>query len=329
MGLPRGNDPGSLDPGPLDPDDANRTVAMPALAAPPEGSPARDLADVWDLLDELPPGAPADAAAVRLMATTVQMAAGDPPRRVDRDRGRRVEWAASAAVVVAALVTGLAAGRLTAPNGEARLAQELPYVQHLDLLREAGSVRFLEALTARESPPPFRLLRPPADAAEREEAKFRAALASLADQLAEAGAGAEARRREAISALSLEERVDLEKAARAFARMSATERLALEALAAALADPSREDLREAALDWHQWLQVVRPEDRERVVTSATDKRLEWIDWYASRMDGRMRPGFPDRPPAGGPPGFRPFAPRVRPDEPGPRSGPEETPRLPR
>ncbi|HBB73105.1 MAG TPA: hypothetical protein DC048_01520, partial [Planctomycetaceae bacterium] len=227
MGLPRGSDRG-----PPDSDDPQRTVAMPALAASPEGSPARDLADVWDLLDELPPGAPADAAAVRLMATTVQMAAGGPPRRADRDRGRRVEWAVSAAVVACALMTGLAAGRLTAPNGDARLAAELPYVQHLDLLREAGSVRFLEALTARESPPPFRLLRPPADAAEREEAKFRAALASLADQLAEVGAGAEARRRDAISALSLEERVDLEKAARAFARMSSTERRALEALAA-------------------------------------------------------------------------------------------------
>lgn len=324
MDPPHGNERGALQP-----DEGDRTVAMPTLGAPPEGSPARDLADVWALLDELPPGAPDDVAAARLMATTVQMAAAGPARRVDRDRGRRVEWAASAAVVAAALVAGVAAGRLTAPSGEARLAAELPYVQHLDLLREAGSVRFLEALTTREQPPPFRLLRPPGDAAGREETRFRAELASLADQLSETGAGGDSRRREAISALSLEERVDLEKAARAFARLSATERQALEALAAALADPSREDLRGAALDWHQWLQVVRPEDRERVITSATDKRLEWIDWYASRMDGRLRPGFPDRPPAGGPPGFRPFPPRVRPDEPGPRSGPEETPRPPR
>lgn len=311
---------------PLDARNGAPTVAMPAIAEAPDGSPATDLADVWNLLDELPRSDPADPAAARLTATTVQMAAvtAGATGRGDagRDRRRRFGWATSALVVGAALLAGVAAGRLTAPDGDARLTEHLPFVQHLDLLREAGSVRFLESLAAREQPPPFRMLRTPPEAAEREESEYRAELAALAAQLRDAGGGVEARRREVVSALALDERAELEKAARTFARLSATERQALEGLAAALADPARPELREAALEWHRWLQVVRPEDRERVIGGGTDKRLEWIDWYASRMDGRMRPGFLDRPPVGGQPGYRPFGPpRVRPDESGPRPGP--------
>lgn len=308
-----------------DPMPASSSVGGPRPAAPGEGPrgrsrspgassgggprPAEDLADVWALLDSLPRASPSQSSAGRLTATTVQMAAvaaGAPlPGSTRSGRREAPAWLAPAAVVVVALFLGVAAGRLTAPSGDARLIDDLPYVTHLDLLREAGSVRFLEALTTREQQPPQRFLRPGVEAAEREADEFRERLTSL---VADAGTDRGARR-DRVGALALEERVEIEKAARTFARLSGAERQALEALAAALADPAREDLREAAVTWHLWLQPVRPEDRERVIASGTDKRLEWIEWYASRMDGRMRPGFFDRPPGGGPPRGEGFPPR--------------------
>jgi hypothetical protein len=344
-----------MNDGPLPP--AGKATDVTQASPPARGpEPAADLAGVWDLLDALPRASPAQISASRLTATTLQMAAvaaGAPVPGSGRPLRRdSLAWLTPAAVVVVALLAGAAAGRLTAPSGDARLVDELPYVAHLDLLREAGSVRFLEALTTREQQPPQRFLRPGMEAAEREADEFRARLTAL---VTDAGTD-RAARRDRVADLSLEERVELEKAARAFARLSGTERQALEALATALADPARDDLREAAVTWHLWLQPVRPEDRERVIASGTDKRLEWIEWYASRMDGRMRPGFFERPPGGGPPrgegfpsrgegqprgegesrtedpsrgdgrgglppGYRPFGPpRVRPDGP----PPEET-----
>lgn len=335
--------------GPVDPD------ATLAAAAALDHRPADDLADVWDLLDALPRTTAVDSASSRLTATTVEMAALEAGGSGERNigtwfrqyRGLR-GWIGPAAVVGAALVAGLAAGRLTAPGIDARLVERLPYVKHLDLLREAGSVRFLEALAARDQQPPLRLSRPAPEMVEREAEQFRNELTSLEALLTSASAD-RAGRHDTLSRLSLEERVELEKAAGVFARLSATERQALELLAAALTDPARAELREAALAWHQWLQVVRPEDRERVISSGTDKRLEWIDWYTARMDGRMRPGFFDRPPpgpsrgeafgpppgstfrgSGGPPGTRSFGgPRVRPDAGAAEPAAGETPAPPR
>lgn len=303
--------------------------------------PADDLGEIWELLESLPHGPQREGTAAILTASTVELAAvtADAGRpRTERPVGR--DWVGgltSAAVVAAALVAGLAAGRITAPGTDGRLAELLPYVRHLELLREAGSVGFLESFAARDQPPP-RFLRPPADVAEREAAKYRAELDSLAALLADRGPGGPAaepaggRRRFQLEDVSLEERVELEKSARAFGRLSTPERRALELLAEALTDPARPELHAAALAWHQWLEAIRPEDRERLVAAGTEKRLEWIDWYASRIDGRLRPGFFDRP-GGGPRGDMPPRPDAesmprRPpfDEPG-RGPPEGPPRF--
>jgi hypothetical protein len=277
-----------------------------------ENGPAVDLAEVWDLLEELPRG---DAsAASRLTATTLSMAAieaGSTPARLDTGLRR---WLPHAAAVTAALLLGILVGRQTAPSDDLWLLERLPVVRHFDLLREAGSVRFLEELTARD-PPPLRLLaRQGPEALERTASSFRNDLDSLASWLAE-GTTAPAARRDRVAGLSLEERAELERAARQVARLSAAEQAALEALARSLVDPGRSELRDAALAWHQWLSAVRPEDRERVIASGSDKRLEWIDWYATlgsrlppRFDPRGRPGGPRPGPAAvpGPPGgFRP------------------------
>lgn len=269
-------------------------------------SPAEALDGVWQLLDELPPA----SASRTLAATTVELAAassaaGARPAGTRGVLGRVVsEWRGAAAIVAVALVAGILAGRLSQPAA-ARLLGDLPLVQHLDLLREAGSEKFLEAVAARDpGVPPRLVLRAGPEAAARAADACRAEIDSLAATLAvddEARAAGSRARQEAWDALPLEDKVDLERAAREFARLSSNERRSLAAVARALVDPSRPHLREAAVVWHQWLSAVRPEDRQQIIDAGTDKRLEWIDWYASRLDGAARPG----------PAFRPD-PRARP-----------------
>ena len=271
-------------------------------------APSEALSDVWVLLDELPRG----AASADLMATTIETAAvtGDPGRgRAARAAGLR-RWVAPAAVVAGALVAGAMVGRLTAPDPDQPLLDHLPLVKHFELLREAGSVTFLEEVAGRGGPPLRLVLRQGPAAARQDATDFTAELDGLGRLL---GADTAARRR-FVDELPVDERAELERSLRRFAALSGAERKTLAAVAEALVDPARPALRAAALDWHRWIASSRPEDRADIVASGTDKRLDWIDWYAARIEGRGRPGPP------GPPGRPGSSDRV-----GPPLGPADRP----
>ena len=258
-----------------------------------DAAPAGALSDVWVLLDELPRG----AASAALTATTIEMAAVAVASADTIARPARLRWIGPVAAVVAALAIGAVAGRVTAPDPDRKWLEHLAVVRHLDLLREAGSVTFLEAAAGRGGPPLLMVLRQGTDAARQAAAGFNAKLDAL-ERLERAD---DAARRDFVAGLAVEERAELERSFREFMNLSAAERKTLDAVAAALCDQGRDDLRDAARDWHRWLAAIRPEDRDDVIASNTDKRLEWIDWYASRIDGRGRPGQPDRPPSDRPP----------------------------
>ena len=271
-----------------------------AGAARDNAAPAEALSEVWALLDELPRG----AASADLTATTIEMAAvtGDTDRGAATLAAAARRWLAPAAVVTAALVAGAVAGRLTAPDPDQRLLDHLPLVRHFEVLREAGSVTFLEDVSGRGGPPLRLVLRQGPAAARQDATDFTAELESLG-RLLRADVG---ERRRILDALAVEKRAELERSLRRFASLSGAERKTLAAVAEALVDPARADLKAAALDWHRWLESSRPEDRADIVASGSEKRLDWIDWYAARIEGRGRPGSPDRPPwARRPPGVEP------------------------
>ena len=315
--------------------------------------PALALGEVWELLDALP----AAAASPDMMATTMEMAAVPVGGMMSRTgngattaRGGRPaeaaawppvrQWLPGAAIVLASLLAGIAVGRATAPIPEWTILASLPVVQHLDLLREAGSVGFLEAVAKGGYPPPRR---PPpaqskADVREDEEA-FDAAIAALRT----AGDVTTSRetlvsRREQVLQMPDTARRQLERSAGTFQRLSGADRSDLVALGRALADPSREELLKAARIWHLWVQLRDPADRRDVIDLSAEDRLEWLDRWTrldSRQDGRdgrdpMRPYFERewenrrRPP----PEFRrddyprpPGPPRPRGPGPGPGPGP--------
>ena len=266
------------------------------------GNPADDFGELWEALDSLPRA----AASTDMAATTVDMAAIAAGRTSRRDPFGRSgsgapdrRWFLPAAAVVGSLVVGLIAGRLTAPDPDIRILESLPVVRHLGLLEEAGSVAFLRSLAARRNQQPLRL---PPDARREEEQEFDAALQELeVDHLV--GTPARpllAQRREALAALAGEERDSLERSVVAFQELTTAQRRDLAALAAVLADPKREELRNAARTWHLVIAASNPPDRKNIIELDAEGRIEWLErparlreWMGERRGPPLGPdGLP-------------------------------------
>jgi hypothetical protein len=298
--------------------------------------PAEDLAEVWNLLDELPPARPP----VDLAATTVEMVAaraGGGPGRFHRPAASAGQRAAALAAIAAALAVGILAGRLTTPDPDRRILEELPLIEHLGLLQEAGSVEFLDGLAARSADGqgvPSRWPRLPRDPAalEAEAADFDADLAALTTALDQTAPRRDrlASRRERLAGLAEGERAALEKSAATFAALSEIERRELGRLAAALADPDRGPLRDAARQWHAIVAAVNPAFRRNVIEMPAADRLEWLARSAGRYESwSPSRGPPNRgsggPTGGGPGGLPPRRPSFRSPWPPRPAGPPESP----
>lgn len=280
-----------------------RDLSPPTVADDEATDPALALADVWELLDVLPSA----AASSDMMASTIEMAAvtaggmtsrpaaGTPTGRTGHTQtghtptGQALrQWLPGAALVLASLVAGIALGRATAPTPESAILANLPVVQHLDLLREAGSVAFLEAVAKGGYPPPRRPPPAQSQADVREDAKeFDAAIASL-----RAAGGTNpnremlAARREQVTQMPDAQRRQLERSFETFQRLSSADRSEVMAVGRALADPDREQLLKAARLWHAWVQFRDPADRRDVIELSGDDRLEWLDRW-TRIDARQ------------------------------------------
>ena len=264
--------------------------------------PADAFVGLWDILDTLPRA----TSSVDMAATTIDMVAvaASAPHG---GRGRRPSWLLPAVAVCASLATGLIAGRMTVPDPDTRVLEYLPLIRHIETLREAGSVTFLQALADRRLPQPLRL---PPDAVREEVREFGETLRDLeADHVWGNAAGALLTdRRAAIDALSADQQDALERAAAVFQELPTRERRQLATVAAVLADPGRQDLRNAARAWHLLIAASDPPDRRNIIELDEKRRLEWIDRRSRPRDwerGERRvppPALEGGPPRGGPPG---------------------------
>jgi len=257
--------------------------------------PASDLADVWDALDALPRA----AAPIDMAATTIDMAAVTAERSPGAGTIRGLVagmasspgWLLPAVAVAASLVGGAVLGRLAAPDPDARVLEHLPVIRHLPLLEEAGSVKFLQALAARRDQQPQRM---PPEMLRGEGEEFDAAIADLERDhvVGAAAAGLIQDRRMALAVLDDDDRDAVERAAAAFQTMGRTRQRDLMAVAAALADPRRDELRSAARLWHLIVAVSDPADRRNIVELDAEGRLEWLErrsrfreWMSDRRGG--------------------------------------------
>lgn len=238
--------------------------------------PAAALGEIWEALDSLPRSAPSPAAT----ATTIEMVAISAQHRsAVAARPAPQAWVAAAAAVVAGFLGGAAVGRATLPSPVGRsMVQQWPFVEHLDLLREAGSVEFLHEVDRRAYPLPrsFPLLQQPTGA----DLAFEAAIRSLR------GGSPQRERQEPLAG---DQRWELEERMKTMAQLDGADRRRLGELARALANPENEHLVDAARLWHAWVASRDPAERRTIVSLNTEERLEWLDRY-SRLQSRLPKG---------------------------------------
>lgn len=270
------------------------------MTADDHDDPAAALGEIWEALDSLPRSTPSPAAT----ATTIEMVAiSSQHRSAVASRPSPQAWVAAVALVVAGFVGGAAAGRATVPGMGGRFQQQQwPFVEHLELLQEAGSVEFLHEVDRRGYPLPrsFPLLQQPAG----DHAAFEAELGALRGTTPE---------QPNPQKWSSDQRREREEQIREASRLEGPDRRRLGELGRALANPENEHLVEAARLWHAWVASRDPAERRAIISLDTDERLEWLDRY-SKLQSRI--------PA------RPFSDQGRP----PRRGPlprEEIPAPPR
>ena len=242
--------------------------------------PASDLGEIWSALDSLPRA----SASIDMAATTIDMAAVTTARSAPRatlrmGRGQPTSWRnwlLPAVAVAGSLIAGIVVGRVTVPDPDLRILESLPLVRHLPLLQEAGSVKFLQSLSARRNQQPLRM---PPEMLRDEGREFDAAVADLE---ADHAWGTVARplideRRATIATMAGDERDSIERSAAAFQELTATERRNLATVASALADPKRDELRAAARFWHLIIAASDPPDRKNIVQLDLESRLEWLE----------------------------------------------------
>jgi len=306
-------------------------------AGPPSSAaetPASDLGAAWEMLDVLP----RSASPPSMTSTTIEMVAASaaaPGKPSATSRG----WLLPAATVIGGFCIGLIAGRATVEDPDWMLLDNLPLLQHLDVLREAGSVGFLEDIARRNIPEPRRFQggRPEdrvPDAARDEQPRTAAypaldqAIAALRDGPfgSQLDAQEQAARRNEIAEMSAEDRRLLVGNGFEFQRFTPIERRDIMKLARVFAGrdgtgPDRDELLASARLWHQWVATRDPVERKAVIDLDREERLEWLDHYVQVRPGQGRPsqfrGLPPGPE--GPEGPRP--PGRPPRDRDPRRGP--------
>lgn len=330
--------------------EADPVDAEAAVAEARRPAEAESLARAWSLLEILP----RHECPPSLASTTLEMVAFSAiaGREGSRLRGLMpiARMAAAAGAILVALAAGYAAGLATRGDADGVGMGMVPVAVHLGVLREAGSVAFLEALAGRDMPRlperfgvgmnrPYPELQQAVDAfiaagfAEQEPASGAEApslqpgdhepapaadAAPPLDRMPRVRLGGSGWKemKSQLAELSPKERREVGDAIAAFDRLPPGERRSLVELARALADPSRVELREAARLWHALVQFADPVDRRGLLELDARERLEWIDRRMRPWRGPgIVPGGPS--PRPGVPPFRPGAgPRRTPEAPG-------------
>jgi hypothetical protein len=242
----------------------------------------QELAQSWDLLDQLPHAVADDAfvrSTVEMVAVAAEQEFAEQQAAEPRRRRRRWLWGGCAALAVAIAGYVVAANVWTDPNE--KLIRDLSVIENQERYKQAGDVDFLkklneeglfsdetsDATTSREERGGNNEGRPAKDEPR--------ANSDPAPTLT--GLETPSQRRETLEKMTPQEKEDLRTRFDKFNALSPDEQQRLRRFEEQLnADASRDRLRRIMTQFHEWLKSLSPIERSELLALASAPRIDQI-----------------------------------------------------
>ncbi len=263
--------------GDLESDEARRVEQRLATDEPVRRR-LQQLAQSWDLLDQLP-RAVANESFTRSTVEMVTIVAEQElaEQTANLPRVRRNRWLRAGGSIVAAGLVGFLLATVLRSDPNAKLLRDLPVIQNLELYRQVGEIDFLRKLNDEnlftEEP--------------SESAKDDVTGASPAVSLLPAPASENERRAE-LARTTPAQKEDLHEEYDKLLTLGSDERDRLRRLDAALqADPHAERLRRIMVNYHQWLTGLSAVERVDLLSLDATDRVERIKGIRHEQVARL------------------------------------------
>jgi hypothetical protein len=242
----------------------------------------QELAQSWDLLDQLPNAMADDAftrSTIEMVAVAAEQGFAEQQAAEPRRRGRRWVWGTVAALAVAVAGYVLAANVWTDPNE--KLIRDLSVIENQERYKQAGDIDFLKKLNDEglfsDETPETGTAKDDRAAKEEGRAAKDEARGGLDPAPTLTGLEAPSQRRETLEKMTPQEKEDLRTKFDKFNALSADEQERLRRFEEQLnADASRDRLRRIMNQFHEWLKTLSPIERSELLALASAPRIEQI-----------------------------------------------------
>ncbi len=235
-------------------DAASRRIEETLVADPKVRQALQELERTWDLLDELDDGGVDD----RFTRSTLEMvavaAAADLAKEQDaQHRKRWPGWVTGLAGLLIASAVGFAAVKLSWPDPDRRMAEDLPLLEQLDQYRQIDGFEFLKRLHDEQV---FGEDSPGGSAYAESEPEDR---------------------RARLAAMSPAQKADVLQASQRLEALDPAERERLRQLNRRIdEDPDGADLRQVARRYYEWLKTLPMYRRAEVVELPAEERIATV-----------------------------------------------------
>ncbi|HEV2969412.1 MAG TPA: hypothetical protein VGY55_05420 [Pirellulales bacterium] len=259
---------------------AARQVEQRLAADEPVRRRLQELAQSWDLLDNLPPSAADDTftrSTVEMVAVAVEQELANQQSAEPRHRRRRWLWGGVLALVAGAAGFVAAANLWVDPNE--KLLGDLPVIENLEVYEHVGDIAFLKRLNDEGL-----FTDEPADAAaprdEARGAKETPELPVVPNSLAE--------RRQRLEGMSAQTKEELLAKFEKFESLSPDDQERFRRLDVQVdSDPQADRLRRIMARFHEWLKTLLTTERADLLASNPDDRIHGIRQLRHEQEARL------------------------------------------
>jgi hypothetical protein len=259
-----------------------RAVEQRLASEEPVRRRLQELAQSWDLLDQLPHAVAGDAftrSTVEMVAVAAEQEVAEQQQEEPSCRARRWLWGVAAALAVGIAGYVLAASVWTDPNE--KLIRDLSVIENQERYKQAGDIEFLKRLneeglfsddTSESSATKDERAAKDEGRAAKDESRTSIDSASILT-----GLETTSQRREAVEKMSPQEREDLRTKFDKFKALSTDEQERLRRFEAQLnAEQQRDRLRRIMNLYHEWLKTLGPIERSELKDLAIAPHIEKI-----------------------------------------------------